>query len=452
MELFEFHAFVCDQKKPEGAPCCAAAGSTRIIEMLRAEVAAQGLGDKVRITPCGSLGLCDCGPNMVVYPEGAWYSRIGAEDVPEIVREHFGQGRPVERLLNRDADALRGAMAENHSRRLAALKAHDKSGAMPDELSAQLRAFMESRVLLTAIELDLFTAVGAGASEAAVAARLGANPRATGMLMNALVALGMLDKSGQEFRNSAVSARYFMKGARNDARGAAMHAAGLWQRWSTLTECVREGTAVHLQAISERGEIWTNAFIAAMHHTAALRAPQAAAAADLAGVRRMLDVGGGSGAYSIAFAQAQPGLEAEILDLPAVIEIARRHVAEAGLSGRVKVRAGDLHDDCFGSGYDLVFISAICHILGPDENRQLLAKAFAALSEGGRVLIQDFILEPDRTAPRQAALFALNMLVVTRGGNCYTEAEYAALLREAGFSEVRRIRLPGPSGLISGRR
>jgi (2Fe-2S) ferredoxin/SAM-dependent methyltransferase len=452
MELFPFHVLICDQRKPEGVPCCNACGSELLIERFRAEVAAQGLQDKVRITPCGSLGLCDRGPNLVVYPEGAWYTQVAAADVPEIVREHFGQGRPVERLVSRDAAALRLAMAENDNRRRAALQAQDDSGAMPEEWISRLRAFTESRALLTAIELDLYTAVAAGGTASAVAARLGTDARSTGMLMNALVALGMLEKSGEEFRNTATAARYFAKGGRNDARGAAMHTVNLWQRWSTLTECVRAGTAVSFRAPSERGDASTSAFIAAMHHNAALHAPQAAAAADLAGVRRMLDVGGGSGAYSIAFAQAQPGLRAEILDLPPVIEIARRHIAEAGLSGRVTARAGDLHEDCFGSGYDLVWISAICHMLGPDENRQLLRKAFAALAPAGRVLIQDFILEPDRTAPRRAALFALNMLVGTRGGNCYTEAEYTAWLREAGFGEVRRFPLPGVSGLIGGRR
>jgi len=97
-------------------------------------------------------------------------------------------------------------------------------------------------------------------------------------------------------------------------------------------------------------------------------------------------------------------------------------------------------------------VSAICHMLGPDENRDLLQRCFEALAPRGRVVIQDFILEPDKTAPKWAALFALNMLVATEAGNTYTEAEYATWLLEAGFQDVRRVRLPGPSGLMVGTR
>jgi cyclopropane fatty-acyl-phospholipid synthase-like methyltransferase len=162
----------------------------------------------------------------------------------------------------------------------------------------------------------------------------------------------------------------------------------------------------------------------------------------------MLDLGGGSGAYSIAFARAHPGLRAEILDLATVVPIARGHIERAGLAERVTARAGNLGDPSYGQGFDLVFVSAICHMLGADENLALLRKSFQALEPGGRILIQDFILERDKTAPRHAALFALNMLVGTEKGSSYSEDEYADWLRETGFHEIRRVRLPGPTGLM----
>ena len=86
MQLYRYHVFVCDRQKPKGAPCCLARGSRKLVEALRAEVAAQGLADRVQVTPCGSLGLCERGPNMVVYPEGVWYSGVSANDLPELVR------------------------------------------------------------------------------------------------------------------------------------------------------------------------------------------------------------------------------------------------------------------------------------------------------------------------------------------------------------------------------
>ena len=122
------------------------------------------------------------------------------------------------------------------------------------------------------------------------------------------------------------------------------------------------------------------------------------------------------------------------------------------MADRVTVRAGDLRSDRLGEGYDLVFVSAICHMLSPEENLDLLGRCREALAPGGRVAIQDFILEPDKTSPRFAALFALNMLVGTRGGSSYSEPEYAAWLGEAGFAEIRRVRLPGITGLMIGMR
>ena len=185
-----------------------------------------------------------------------------------------------------------------------------------------------------------------------------------------------------------------------------------------------------------------------MHRNASERAPLVVRAVGAENVRRMLDVGGGSGAYSIAFAQANSALRADILDLATVEEIARRHIQEAGVADRVKVRAGDLRSDSLGEGYDLVFVSAICHMLSSGEYLDLLRRCREALQPGGRIVIQDFILETDKTAPRFAALFALNMLVGTSGGSTYSESEYAAWLGEAGFLEIRRARLPGITGLM----
>jgi len=285
-----------------------------------------------------------------------------------------------------------------------------------------------------------------------VSSKLGTNARATEMLMNALVAMGLLSKQDGTFRNTPVTARYFVESSADNARPATMHTVHLRRRWSTLTECVRAGTAVAQEEMLERGEEWTRAFIAAMHRNAGERAAQVVEAVGTEGVKRMLDVGGGSGAYSIAFARASEELHVELLDLETVIPIAQSHIDKAGLAERIKTRAGDLRAGALGEGCNLVFVSAICHMLSPEENRDLLQRCRAALAPRGRVAIQDFILEPDKTAPKSAALFALNMLVGTRAGSSYSEPEYAAWLRAAGFEDVRRVRLPGPSGLMLGTR
>jgi (2Fe-2S) ferredoxin/predicted O-methyltransferase YrrM len=452
MEPFQYHVFICDQKKAEGVPSCSARGSGKTIEALRKEIGARGLMDKVQLTVCGSMGLCERGPNMVVYPEGVWYSNVTPEDVPEIVQSLFQQGRLVERLVNTDSAALYNEIRTNRDKMLVALRAKDASGALPDDLNGQIRGFMESRVILTALELDLFTKVGEGATAAEAAAKAGTDSRATEMLLNALVALDLLSKHNGTFRNTPVAARYFVAGSKDYALPALMHTAHLWQRWSTLTDCVRAGSSVTYQATPQRSEEWTQAFIAAMHRNAGERAPIVVQAVGAEGVGRMLDVGGGSGAYSIAFAKANPKLRSEILDVGAVLPIAQKHIQAAGLAERIQTREGDLRRDGFGAGYDLVFASAICHMLSPEENRDLIKRCYAAAAPGGRVVVQDFVLEPDKTAPKFATLFALNMLVGTRGGSAYSAEDYTAWLQEAGFQDVRRVRLPGPTNLMVGTR
>ncbi len=312
------------------------------------------------------------------------------------------------------------------------------SGPSFSDLMQTMRGFQESRVLLTAVELDIFTAVGSGAAAAQVAEKLGTHPRATEAFLHALAAMGALTKREGAFHNTAETARYLVAGSPEYARPALLHTVHMWDSWATLTECVRRGTAVLDPGVEAQDQPWTEAFIAAMHRNAGTAAEQTARAVGVRGVRRMLDIGGGSGAYSIAFAKAEPGLRAEVLDLAPVVGIARRHIRQAGLETRVTTRVGDLRVDEFGEGYDLILLSAICHMLGAEENQDLFRRCYRAMAPGGRLVIRDFILEPDKTAPKPAALFALNMLVATRSGSTYTEAEYGAWLRSAGFGEVRR--------------
>jgi (2Fe-2S) ferredoxin/ubiquinone/menaquinone biosynthesis C-methylase UbiE len=452
MEPFRYHVFICDQQKPEGVPGCAASGSAKVIEALRAAVAREGLNNEVQITTCGSLGLCGWGPNMVVYPEGVWYAGVTAADADEIVGVHFKQGRVVQRLAKTDPAELFGEICRNRDKFWAGMRAREAVGALPEPLAQSVRGFQESRVILTAIELDLFTAVGEGATPAQVAARIDAEARATEMLMNALVAVQLLTKRDGTFANTPIAARFLVSNLPDSHRMALMHTAHIWKRWSTLTEAVRAGTAVASGETPERGEEWTQAFIAAMHRNAAERAQLVVGAVGAEGVARMLDVGGGSGAYSIAFAKANEKLHADLLDLPGVLPIAQGHIEQAGLAARVHTRPADLRSGPLGSGYDLAFVSAICHMLSVVENRDLLRRCWRALAPGGRLVIQDFILEPDKTAPKSAALFSLNMLVGTKEGASYSEPEYAEWMREAGFAEVRRVRLPGPTGLMIGSR
>jgi predicted O-methyltransferase YrrM len=307
------------------------------------------------------------------------------------------------------------------------------------DLVERMRLFQESRVFLSAVELDIFTAVAAGASASDVAGRLNLNTRATEAFLNALVALGALVKRGGSFYNTPETQRHLVAGSPEYARPALMHTVNMWGSWSTLTEALRSGTAVARPGVEARDEQWTQSFIAAMHRNAGTAAEAVVQAVGTSGVRRMLDVGGGSGAYSIAFAKASRELRAEILDLEPVLAIARKHIEDAGLGQHVTTRPGDLTKDVLGNDYDLILLSAICHMLDEDGNKDLFRRCFRALTQGGRVVIRDFILEADKTAPAPAALFALHMLVNTRAGSTYSEQEYRSWLEAAGFRHVTRL-------------
>ena len=368
------------------------------------------------------------------------------------MHEHLVAGRPLENRADPDAATLRAEATAHHSKMQKTLAARAAAGALPDETEALLRSFQPSRALLTAIELDVFTAVNAsgetGAEAAEVAERTGTRLRGVAPLLDALTSMGYLAKHAGRYRNGPVADTHLRAGAPHDARTALMHYVSLWQRWSTLTECVRRGTTLLEREMKERGDDWNEPFIAAMQRNAAFRAPVVIGALDLAGVRRVLDVGGGSGAYAAAFVRATPALEVTVLDLPNVTPLTRRYLACGGASDRVHIVDGDFRTDALGMNFDLVLLSAICHMNGPEENVALLRKAHAALVPGGQIVVHDFVQDDDKAGPRSGALFALNMLVGTPQGSSYSGAEYIAWLTRAGFATPHTVPLPGPTDLV----
>ncbi|MGD0790375.1 MAG: methyltransferase [Terriglobales bacterium] len=453
MEPFRFHLFVCTQQKPEGISSCPANGSFAVLDALDREIQARGLSNDVQLTTCGCMGLCDEGPVVVVYPAGVWYRRLQPSDVSEIVGTHLRDGKPIDRLVWNDAPAMKAMSVEHGEKFREAMAAREKAGILPDRLEQMIRGYMSSRCILTALELDIFTAVGDGANAEQIGTRINANARAVGMLLNALVALGLLSKSGDDYKNTPESARFFVQGSKDNHRNGLLHIANLWHRWSTMTGAVRSGTRVPIDLRNDdRDEApeWTCNFIAGMQRSAKDRAPLVVKTLGTAGVRRILDLGGGSGAYSIAFAKASPDVQCEILDIPEVVPLTTEYVSRAGVLAQVSLRTGDMLQDDFGSGYDIIMLNAICHMFSEEQNRDIFRRAHQALAPNGRLVVQDFILNPDKTGPQHAALFSLNMLVSTDAGASYSEFEYTHWMKAAGFTEVRRINLPGPSDLIVG--
>lgn len=311
-------------------------------------------------------------------------------------------------------------------------------------------SFQKSRIFLTAYELGIFTVIGKkGKSSSQVADELSSAKRHTDRLLNALCALGLLKKTGERFSNTSLSLKYLVNSSPDFLKGIA-HNVKMWDSWSALTQTIRHGRPAMDVIMNARGEEWLNPFIAAMHERATKSAPAIVKSLDLSGVSRVLDVGGGSGAYAMAFVRQKKEIAATVFDLPNVVAITRRYIEKEGLTNKVEVIAGDYNIDSLGCDYDLVFISAIAHMNSFKENEALAHKAARALRGNGQIVIQDFFMDKDRMNPPGGSFFALNMLLATKSGDTYKESEARIWLKDAGFTNVKRRDTKFGTALIIG--
>jgi ubiquinone/menaquinone biosynthesis C-methylase UbiE len=309
----------------------------------------------------------------------------------------------------------------------------------PNTIREFASSFQKSRILLSGFELDIFTNIDeSGITSKQIADNLRLNEHACERLLNALVSLGFLTKQNHLFFNTVDSYTFLSKKSSNYL-GGLMHTNHLWSTWSNLTQVVKTGNSAHPSVIYIRGEEWLSPFINAMHDRAKKQAPQQLANIDLSEIKFILDIGGGSGAYSMEFVSKKPEIEATIFDLPDVIPITKKFIEKEGFSDKVKTYAGDYATDDLPKGFDLVFLSAIIHSNSLELNQELIKKCFYSLNKNGKIIIQDWIMSSDRTQPVAGAIFAINMLVGTEAGDCFTEQEVTEMLNVSGFKNISRI-------------
>jgi len=300
---------------------------------------------------------------------------------------------------------------------------------------------MECKIFHTAAELNLFTLLEQTPMSAGeVAAKISGNARALAVLLDALTAMGLLEKRGQLYRCENEISRMLSERSQETILPMVLHMASLWKRWSRLTDIAKGGGVTDDEFNFVRDTEELRAFIGAMHSIGAPMAQRIAEAVSPGTSRSLLDVGGGSGTYTIAFLRAVPNLRATLFDLPEVIEMARERLRKEDLLDRVSLVAGSYYLQEFPEGHDLALISAIIHSNSLEENLELYRKVFRALKPGGRILIRDHVMNPDRSWPRDGAVFAINMLVGTAGGGTYTFEEIEAGLRQAGFGRIRLLK------------
>lgn len=320
----------------------------------------------------------------------------------------------------------------------------------PQQIREQFVAFQRSRILLTAFELEIFTLLDKGSQTSkSISTTLKADHRATDHLLNALCALGFLDKNNGEFSNKDFAAEYLVKEKPGFMSGL-YHVVHLWESWSGMTDVIRTGTPANIKAIDDRGAKWLNAFIESMHNRAQQQAKASVEGLNLNNVVKVLDVGGGSAAFTMAFIRAKEDIRATVFELPNVVPITQKYIEKAGFVGKIDTYEGNYYTDELPRGYDLVFLSAIVHANSYKENEELINKCAKALNPGGQLVIQDFIMEDDRTKPTHGAIFALNMLTGTETGDTYTESEIKEWMTKAGLSDFKRLDQPFGTGQIIG--
>jgi SAM-dependent methyltransferase len=319
-----------------------------------------------------------------------------------------------------------------------------------------LFAYQKSAALKTAIDLDLFTAIDAGANTAAaIATRINVSERGARILCDYLTVNRLLVKSDGAYQLMPESAAFLSKRSPAYLGTVAnfLLRPELKSNFENLIEAVRRGgVGPHdTNIVSDENPVWVE-FARSMMP---MMIPAAHAIADRFASSepiRVLDIAAGHGAFGIALARRNPRAEIVALDWAPVLGLAEAHAKAAGVQDRYRTIAGDAFTVEYGSDYDVVLVTNFLHHFDAATNTNMLKKVHAALKPGGRVAVLEFVPNPDRVSPPMAAGFSLTMLAETASGDAFTFAELRGQLEDAGFKDVEAHGLPTPQTLLIARK
>lgn len=325
---------------------------------------------------------------------------------------------------------------------------NDSDAPSPVLFFETLTAYQDSGALKAAIELDLFSAIGPDQATAAeIAQRCQADERGIRILSDYLTVLGFLKKEGARYGLTKDSATFLVRSSPTYAGGAVefLLSDHLTDGFARVTEAVRKGGTVQGESGSMAPEhpMWQS-FARGMGWMMMPSAQTLAGLVSLDQTRetRVLDISASHGIWGIAFAQRNPRAKIVALDWAPVLEIGRENAARMGLTDRFSTLEGSAFDLDFGREYDLVLLPNFLHHFDAPTCVKLLQKVHASLRPGGRVVIVEFVPNPDRVSPPETATFSLVMLVSTERGDAYTFAELASMLTDAGFASIAQNPLP----------
>jgi ubiquinone/menaquinone biosynthesis C-methylase UbiE len=321
----------------------------------------------------------------------------------------------------------------------------------PQALLEVSNGYWQTCALHAAVKLDLFTPLDDQVlCVEDLAATLGADRDGLERLVNALVAMGLLCKIDRGFTCTSSAAAFLSRRSSRYLGHIILHHHQLMESWNHLDIAVTSGRPVRARYAGDDPQ-WRKNFLLGMSDMAMLLAPEMVGKIDLDGRRRMLDLGGGTGAWVVHFCRENPGLEAIVYDLPTTRPFAEQTIARFELEDRIFFVAGDFLATKIAGRYDVAWLSHILHGEGPQEVRTILKKTASVLEPGGMLLIHEFVLDDDLSGPLFPALFSLNMLLGTSEGRAYSSRQLFELLREAGFRKPRRLPLDlsGASSVIA---
>jgi predicted O-methyltransferase YrrM len=314
--------------------------------------------------------------------------------------------------------------------------------------------YWKTCTLHAAVKLDIFTTIGDEAMNGkTVAEKIGADTDAVDRLLNALAAMGLVEKKENTYLNVNAVGRFLRKDSKAYLGFMILHHHHLVESWSKLDQAVLTGKPVRTRS-SFNDESVREAFLMGMFNNAMLQAPHLVENIDLSAYRNLLDMGGGPGTYAIHFCLQNPQLQAVVFDLPTTRPFAEKTIAQFGLSERISFMAGDYVTEAMQGQHDIVWMSHILHGEGPADCQNMIQKAAKMLTSGGMLLLHDFILDDTRDGPLFPTLFSMNMLLGTPEGRSYTQQELVKMMKQVGLSDIRRTPYRGPteSGILSAKK
>jgi len=324
--------------------------------------------------------------------------------------------------------------------------------ASPGELLELSGVFWKTCALHTAVKLDVFTAIGDDQLTADQIARsIKGAKRGVERLLNALVAMELLEKIDDRFVNLPSSQTFLSKASPKYIGHIILHHHHLMESWSQLDESVLSGQPIRARS-SFGKKAWRESFLMGMFNMAMNMAPLLVPLIDLSDRHHLLDLGGGPGTYAIHFCQNNSQLRATVFDLASTRPFAEKTIEKFQLSDRIDFMAGNYLEDELKGSYDAAWLSHILHGEGPEACQNIINKTASALISGGLIIVHDFILNNTMDGPLFPALFSLNMLLGTSAGQAYSEEQIMSMLSTAGAKDLRRIptKTPNDSGIIVG--